>query len=96
MLDFSLLETLVHTGLNLLSEGIHLISLLLYQSCLRCHDLLVSLLHVSISLFLFHLLSFDLNLMCLSVLLLAGELSLNGLQIQELGAQFKCQRQLLL
>jgi hypothetical protein len=82
MLDFPLLETFVHASLNLLSEGIHLISLLLYQSCLRCNDLLVSLLHVSISLLFLHLLGFYLDLMCLGILLLAGELALNRLQVQ--------------
>jgi hypothetical protein len=51
----------------------------------------VSLLHVSVTFLFFHLLSLDLNLVSLSVLLLAGKLTLNSLKVKKFSAQFECQ-----
>ena len=96
MLDLSLLQALIHTSLNLLAESIHLVRLFLYQSRLGCHYLFMSLLHVSLTFLLFHLLSLNLNLVSLCVLLLAGELTLNRLEIKKFGAQLESQRELLL
>jgi len=56
----------------------------------------VSLLHVSVTLLFLHLLSLDLNLVSLSILLLAGELTLNGFQIEELSTQLESEWELLL
>ena len=96
MLDLSLLQALVHSGFDLFPEGIHLVGLLLNQSCLGCHYLFVSLLHVPLTLLVLHLLSLDLDLVSLSVLLLAGKLSLNGLQVEQLGAELEGEGELLL
>ncbi len=84
MLDLALLQALVHASLDLLAEGIHLVSLLLNESGLSGDNLLMALLHVAITLLLFHLLSFDLHLVSLGILLLARELTLDGLEIEEL------------
>jgi len=81
VLDFSLLKALIHASLNLFTKSVHLIGLLLYQSSFSRNYLLVSLLHVSFTFLFFHLLRLDLNLMSLSILFLAGELALNGLQV---------------
>ena len=70
--DLPLLEPLVHAGLYLLPECIHLISLLLYEGSLGSHDLLVSLLHVPLTLLFLHLRGLYLDLMGLRILLLAG------------------------
>lgn len=96
MLDLPLLETLVHAGLDLFAQRVHLVRLLLDQSRLRSHYLLVSLLHVPLALLFFHLLAFDLDLMGLGVLLLAGKLLLDLLEVEELGRLFECEGQLLL
>ena len=79
--DFPLLESLVHAGLDLLSQCIHFVGLLLDESGLGSHDLLVALLHVALALFLIHLLGLDLHLMGLCVLLLSCKLLLNLLQV---------------
>jgi len=84
MLDLSLLEALVHSCLDLLAEGVHLICLPLDQSSLRSHDLLVPLLHVPFPFLVLHLLSLDLDHVCVSILLLPSEVTLNLLQVQEL------------
>lgn len=67
MFELSLLKSLVHGRLNLLSEGRHLVLLLLDELGLSSDNLLVALLHVPLSLLLFHLLSLHLDLMSLSV-----------------------------
>jgi hypothetical protein len=45
----------------------------------------MALLHVAITLFFLHLLSLDLHLVSLGILLLTSKLSLDGLQVKELG-----------
>lgn len=96
MFDFPLLEPLVHPSLDLLPERVHLVSLSLDQRGLCRDDLLVSRLHVSFALLFLHLLRLDLHLMRLSVLLLPGELSLDLLQVKQLGRLLEGQRELLL
>jgi hypothetical protein len=96
VLDLSLLQALVHSGFDLFPEGVHLVGLLLNQSRLGCHDLFVPLLHVSFPFLVLHLLSLDLDLVSLSVLLLAGKLSLNGLQVEKLSAELEGEGELLL
>lgn len=84
MLDLALLESFVHASLDLLPERVHLVGLSLDQSGLCRDNLFVTLLHIAVALLLFHLLSLNLNLMGLSVLLLAGELLLDLLEVEEL------------
>lgn len=79
MLDFALLESLVHASLDLFAKGVHLVGLFLNQSGLGGDDLLVALLHVAIALLILHLLRLDLDLMCLRILLLPRKLTLDGL-----------------
>ena len=96
VLDLALLEALVHSGLDLLAERVHLVGLLLDQRRLGGHDLLVPLLHVSFALLFLHLLRLDLNLMRLCVLLLARKLLLDLFQVQKLRTLLESQGQLLL
>lgn len=56
----------------------------------------MSLLHISLTFFLLHLERLDLDLMSLSVLLLAGELPLDLSQIEQLSGVLESQRQPLL
>ena len=79
MLDFALLESLVHPSLDLFAKGVHLVGLFLNQSCLGGDDLLVALLHVAIALLILHLLRLDLDLMRLRILLLPRKLTLDSL-----------------
>jgi hypothetical protein len=51
----------------------------------------VSLLHVSVTLLFLHLLSLDLDLVSLSILLLAGKLTLDGLQVEKLSTELEGQ-----
>ena len=95
MLDLTLLEPLVHASLDLFAESIHLICLLLNKSGLCSNDLLVSLLHIAITLLIFHLNRLDLDLVSLSILLLSRELTLDGLQVQELSRQLESKGKLL-
>lgn len=83
MLDLTLLESLVHIGLDLLAKCVHLIGLSLDKCCLGGDYLLVAGLHVALTLVLLHLLGLDLNLMSLCVLLLSSQLLLNLLEVQE-------------
>ena len=94
--DFTLLESLVHTSLDLFAQRVHLVSLLLDESGLCSHYLLMPLLHVALPLFFLHLLTLDLDLMGLSVLLLSRKLLLDLLQVEKLGRLLEGERQLLL
>lgn len=96
VLDLSLLEPLVHSGLDLLPERVHLVGLFLDQSGLGSHYLLVTLLHVALALLLFHLLGLDLDLVGLSVLLLSSELLLDLLEVKELSGLLEGEGKLLL
>jgi hypothetical protein len=96
VLDLSLLEPLVHPGLDLFAERVHLVGLLLDECGLRRHNLLVALLHIALALLLLHLLGLYLHLVGLSVLLLAGELLLDLLQVEQLGGLLEGEGQLLL
>ena len=96
VLDLALLQALVHASLNLLAKRIHLVGLLLDESSLCSDNLLMALLHVAIALFFLHLLSLDLHLVSLSILLLTSELTLDGLEVQELGRELEGQRESLL
>lgn len=89
MLDFSLLESFVHASFDLFAKGIHLVGLTLDLGGLGSNDFLVPGLHVSVSLFLFHLLSLDLDLMSLGILLLSSKLLLDLLQVKKLGTQLE-------
>ena len=84
MLNLTLLQSLVHASLDFLAESIHLIGLFLNESGLGGNNLLVALLHVAVALLIFHLNGLDLDLMCLSILLLSCKLALDGLQVEEL------------
>lgn len=96
VLDLPLLESLIHAGLDLLSECIHFVGLPLDQSSLGGHDLLVALLHVALALFLLHLMGLNLHLMGLCVLLLSCELLLDLLEVEELSGMLEGQGQFLL
>ena len=96
MLDLTLLEPLVHASLDLFAKSVHLICLLLNKSGLCSNDLLVSLLHIAVTLLIFHLNRLDLDLVSLSILLLSRELTLDGLQVQELSRQLESKGKLLL
>jgi hypothetical protein len=96
VLDLPLLEPFVHAGLDLFAQRVHLVRLLLDQGRLRSHYLLVSLLHVPLALLFLHLLALDLNLVCLGILLLAGKLLLDLLEVEEFGGLLEGEGQLLL
>ncbi len=80
--DFALLESLVHASLDLFAKSIHLIRLPLNEGRLSSYNLLVSLLHVALPLFLLHLLALYLNLVRLGILLLACKLLLDLLKVK--------------
>ena len=67
MFIFPLLKSLIHLTLDLLSQGVHLVLLLLDQFGFCGYDLLVAGLQVPISLFFFHLEGFYLHLMCFGI-----------------------------
>jgi hypothetical protein len=90
--DLALLQSLIHACFYLLAKSIHLIGLLLDKGCLSGDNLLMALLHVAIALFILHLLCLDLNLVSLGILLLTGELTLNGLKVQELSRKLESER----
>ena len=96
VLYLALLQALVHASLDLLPQSVHLIGLLLDKGGLGSHNLFVALLHVSFALFLLHLLGLNLDLVRLGVLLLAGQLLLDLLQVQKLGTLLEGKGQLLL
>lgn len=91
MLGLTELQSLIEVALKLLFKGIHLVLLLLNQLGLGGDDLFVSQLHVFFSFFYFELLACSLDLMCLSILFLFGEIRLDLLLIQKFGAKFECQ-----
>lgn len=96
VLNFALLEPLVHPRLDLLPKRVHLVGLFLNQCCLGRDDLLVALLHVPVALLVLHLLRLDLHLVGLGVLLLPRQLALDGLQVEQLSRELEGERQLLL
>jgi hypothetical protein len=96
VLDLALLQPLIHASLNLLAKSVHLIRLLLNQSGFSSDYLLVALIHVSLPFLVLHLLRLNLDLVRLGVLLLAGKLALDSLQVQKFSAQLEGQGKLLL
>lgn len=91
MLGLTELQSLIEVALKLLFKSIHLVLLLLNQLGLGGDDLFVSQLHVFFSFFYFELLACSLDLMCLSILFLFGEIRLDLLLIQKFGGKFECQ-----
>jgi len=96
VLDLTLLESLVHPGLDFFAESIHLIGLFLNECGLGSDNLLVAGLHVAVSLLVLHLDRLDLDLVSLRILLLSCELALDGLQVEELSRQLEGEGELLL
>lgn len=95
VLGLTELQSLIEVTLKLLFEGIHLVLLLLNQLGLGGNDLFVSQLHVFFSFLYFELLASSLDLMCLSIFFLFGEIRLDLLLIQKFGAKFECQWKVL-
>jgi hypothetical protein len=84
VLRLSQLQALVEVGLELLLECIHFVLLLLDELGLGSDDFLVTLLHVLLSLIDLEVLAFALDLVCLGVALLSGEVTLDLLGVEEL------------
>ncbi len=77
MLHLPQLEALVHPGLQLLFESVHLVILLLHEFCLRGEDLLVSRLQIVRSLLFLQLVGPHLDLVGVLVILLLSQVGLN-------------------
>jgi hypothetical protein len=84
VLCLSQLQALVKVGLELLLERIHFVLLLLDELGLGSDDFLVTLLHVLLPLIDLEVLAFALDLVCLGVALLSGEVTLDLLGVEEL------------
>lgn len=78
------LKSLVQVGLKLLLECVHLVLLLLDELGLGSNDLLGAFLHVLLPLFGLQFLAPYLNLMCLLILFLLGQIHLDLLHIEQL------------
>ena len=91
VLRLSQLETFVQVGLELLLKRVHLVLLLLNQSCFGGDDLLVATQHICFPLVCLHFLALDLDLVRLLILLLLCEVLLNPLLVQQLGAELESQ-----
>jgi len=72
VLNFSLLQSLVHSELESLLVGSHFVGLLVHQLGLRGQDLLVSSFFVQVSLLLFEVVNSALNLVRFLIVLLLG------------------------
>lgn len=79
VLNFSLLQSLVHSELQSLLVGSHLVGLLLHQLRLRSQDLLVSSLFVLGRLLLFKVVDSALHLMSFLIVLLFSKIGLDSL-----------------
>ena len=90
------LQSFIHLALKFLSQGIHLDLLLLYKFCLCSKYLFMAVFHVLLTLLLFHLVGSLLDLMCLLIIFLLGEIHLDLSQVKELRGEFEFKRQLLL
>ena len=96
MFDLAQLESLVHPALQLLTECIHLVLLLLHESGLSCQYLFVAILQVSLTLPLFQLVGTLLHLVSLLVVLLLGQVLLDLSQVEQLRGELECERLCLL
>lgn len=94
--DFSQLQSFIKISLQFFLKSIHLVLLLLDEFGLSSNDFLMSLLHVLFSLLGFKLLALLLDVMGLLILLLLSKIRLDFLLIQKCGAEFECERKLLL
>jgi len=91
VLSLTKLQSLVQVRFQFLFKGVHLILLLLNELSLVSNNLLRSFLHVPFTLFGLQLLASDLNLMCLLILFLLGQVVLDFLHVQKLRAKFESQ-----
>lgn len=96
MLLFALLQELVHLILKFLSEGVHLVLLLLHQLSLGCEDLFVPNLHVSLAFLFLNLVSSLLHLMRFLVVLLPRQILLNLTHVKQLCRLLELKREGLL
>ena len=81
VLRLSQLEAFVQVGLELLLKRVHLVLLLLNQSCFGGNDLLVAIQHICFPLVRLHFLALNLDLVRLLILLLLCEVLLNPLLV---------------
>ena len=84
MLNFSLLQPLVHAKLESFFVCGHLVCLLLHELCFRGQNLLVPRIVVLLPFLLFELLHSTLHLMGFLVVLLFGQIALDPLQVKQL------------
>ena len=84
MLDFPLLQTLVHPEFETFLVGGHLIRLFLHKFSLRSQDLLVPRVVVLLPLLLLELLYAALHLVSFLVVLLLRQILLDPLQVEQL------------
>lgn len=85
VLHLTQFQLLVHPALKLLAQRVHFILLFLHQFRFSCQNLLMSLIHVLLSLLLLDLIGFLLHLMGLLVIFLLGQVLLDLAQIEKLG-----------
>ena len=83
VLNFSFLQSFVHSELKSLFVSSHLVSLLLHQLWLRSQDFLVSSFFIKICFLSFELTNSALDLMGFLIVLLLCQVSLNSLEVKE-------------
>ena len=83
MLNLSQSKSLIQVGFKVLLKSRHLVLLLLDELVLSSDDLLLSFLHVLLSLVSLHFVALVLDLMGRSIVFLLGKLSLDLLLVQK-------------